>query len=63
MKVRVLTSFASAEGVHPEGEVFDLAPEQASAWLSAGLVERVLPEVETATREAPEQAVTRKGRR
>lgn len=45
------------------GDVADIDPEKASSWLSAGMVERVLPEVETATREATEQAVTRKGRR
>lgn len=63
MKVRALISFASADGGHAEGEVFELSGEQASAWLSAGLVERVVPEVETATQTSPELAVTRKGRR
>ncbi len=63
MKVRAITSFASESGVYQTGEVFDCAPDIAREWLRVGLVVRVEPEVETATRQAPEQAVTRKGRR
>ena len=63
MRVRAITAFAAASGVYQTGEVFDCAPDIAREWLRAGLVVRVEPEVETATRQAPEQAVTRKGRR
>ncbi len=63
MKVRAITAFAAASGVYQTGEVFDCAPDDAREWLRVGLVERIVPEVETATREAPEAAVTRKGRR
>lgn len=63
MKVRALRSFVSPAGAASPGEELDVSPEQASDWIKAGLVERVVPGVETATREAPEQAVTRKGRR
>jgi hypothetical protein len=63
MKVRALHSFVSPAGAASPGEQLDVSPEQALDWINAGLVERVLPEVETATRSAPEQAVTRKGRR
>jgi hypothetical protein len=63
MKVRALVSFSTIWGGMVVGDVADIDAEKASAWLSAGMVERVVPEVETATRSAPEQAVTRKGRR
>lgn len=63
MQVRALMTFSTIWGGMLSGEVTDIDAEKASAWIKAGLVERVLPEVETATRSAPEQAVTRKGRR
>jgi hypothetical protein len=63
MKVRAIVGFASSDGGHRLGHEFDTTPEQASDWIRAGLVERVVPEVETATRQAPEMAVTRKGGR
>ena len=63
LKVRALTAFAAASGVYQTGEIFDCDPNIAGEWLRIGLVERVIPEVETAARQAPEVAVTRKGRR
>jgi hypothetical protein len=63
MKVRALVTFSTIWGGVVCGDVADIDPEKASAWISSGLVERISPEVETATRSAPEQAVTRKGRR
>lgn len=63
MRVRALTCFASADGGHAEGEVFEAAPLDASEWLRAGLVERLAPPTETATAAPPEAGVTRRGRR
>lgn len=63
MKVRALVSFSTIWGGMVSGDVADIDSEKASAWLSAGMVERVVPDVETAVRSAPEQAITRKGRR
>jgi len=63
LKVRALTTFVAESGAHQAGEVFDCAIDDAGEWLRAGLVERVIPEIETAARQAPEVAVTRKGRR
>lgn len=63
MKVRALVTFSTIWGGMVSGDVADIDAEKASSWLSSGLVERIPPEVETATRSAPEQAVTRKGRR
>jgi maltose-binding protein MalE len=63
MKVRALTTFVAESGAHQAGEVFDVSADDAGEWLRAGLIERLAPEVETATRQPPEAAVTRKGRR
>jgi enoyl-CoA hydratase/carnithine racemase len=63
MRVRVLVSFASQDGGHAAGEVFDGSPADAAEWLRVGLVERMDPPVEQAMRQAPETAVTRRGRR
>jgi hypothetical protein len=63
MRVRALCSFASPAGSASPGEELDVSPEQALDWIKAGLVERAVPDVETATLRPPEQAVTRKGRR
>lgn len=63
MKVCALISFVSPAGSAAAGEVVDVTPEQARAWITAGLVKPVADEPETATRQAPETAVTRKGRR
>ncbi len=63
MKVRALVSFASPVATAVPGDVFAVSEAQAVEWIRAGLVERVVPEVETATRNVPEMAVTRKGRR
>lgn len=62
MKVRALIGFASADGGHATGELFDAIPVDAVEWLRAGLVERVDLD-EAAVRSAPESAVTRKRRR
>lgn len=61
MLVRAIQSFVSPRGSAAAGEQLDLPPDQAVAWIRAGLVERV-EMVETATRRTPEVAVTRRAK-
>lgn len=62
MKVRALQTFASPVASAAAGDVFDVDPEVGLAWAKAGLVERLPEQPSTATRRAPEAAVTRKGK-
>lgn len=62
MKVRALQTFASPVATAAAGDVFEVDPEVGLAWVKAGLVERLADQPETATRRAPEAAVTRKAR-
>lgn len=65
MKVKVvaLKAFVSGFGSRSEGEEFDLSPEQVPAWVRAGLIRPVMPEVLEAVAPTPETAVTRKRKR
>jgi len=62
MRVLALKSFASPAASPVEGDVFEVPGPVGLAWIAAGLVARAEPEVETATRRAPEAAVARRGR-
>ena len=63
MKVRALQMFAAETGTHSAGDVFEMADDLAVLRIKAGLVVRVADKPETATRSAPEKAVTRRGKR
>jgi len=60
MRVRALKSFASPAGSPTEGDVFEVAPPLALAWIAAGLVERAEPVLEEAVARAPETTTARK---
>lgn len=66
MKVRMLTTMAGPSGAAQPGQIVDLPPVQAQALIAgrfAEAIESTPPApVETATLEAPEAAVTRRGR-
>jgi hypothetical protein len=67
MRVRALKSFVSPVASAGEGEILDVPDAVVPAWIAQGLVapaELRTDVVETATRAAPETAVTRRlGRR
>ena len=63
MKVRALKSFVSPAASPDAGDVFEVPGPMALAWITAGLVVRAEPEIETAIARTPETAVARRGRR
>ena len=67
MRVRALKSFAGPAASPTEGDLFEVPAPIGLAWITAGLVERAEPEIETAVARAPETAVApaaaRRGRR
>lgn len=57
MKVKVLTSIASATWSYAPGEIVDMPDDQAKTWIKSGLAAPIEtgPEVETAMLEPPEK--------
>lgn len=60
MRIRMLTTMAGPEGSARAGQIVEMDDARAVGLLDGGYAEAVKAETETATAQAPEQAVTGK---